>query len=177
MMNAHPVTRILGTLRAADGTGLVRLEDRYDTDINDLWSALTDPRRLVRWYGEIEGDLRVGGEFRDRVFASGWEGTSRIEICEPPQRLVVTTTEDGEPTEATEPSNTVQATLTADGDQTILVIEVTGVPIDKVEFYGAGWQIHVEDLAAYLAGQERSDATSRFDELVPPYQALAAHIR
>jgi len=57
------------------------------------------------------------------------------------------------------------------------MIEVKGVPIDKVEFYGAGWQIHAEDLAAYLAGQERSDAKSRFDEILPPYQALAAHIR
>jgi len=39
----------------------VRVEDRYDTDIDDLWSALTDPGRLVRWYGQVEGDLRLGG--------------------------------------------------------------------------------------------------------------------
>ncbi len=41
--------RILGSLRAADGKGVVRIEDRFDTDIDDLWSALTDPRRLARW--------------------------------------------------------------------------------------------------------------------------------
>jgi uncharacterized protein YndB with AHSA1/START domain len=58
--------RILGTLRATDGTGVVRLEDRFDTDIEDLWSALTEPRRLARWLGEVEGDLRAGGEFRAR---------------------------------------------------------------------------------------------------------------
>ena len=62
--NARPGTRILGSLRSAEGTGAVRVEDRYDTDIDDLWSALTDPRRLARWYGEVEGDLRLGGEFR-----------------------------------------------------------------------------------------------------------------
>lgn len=40
-------TRTLGTLRTADGTGIVRLEDRFDTDADDLWSALTDPARLA----------------------------------------------------------------------------------------------------------------------------------
>ena len=41
--------RIVGTLRIADGKGVVRTEDRFDTDIDDLWSALTDPGRLARW--------------------------------------------------------------------------------------------------------------------------------
>jgi hypothetical protein len=41
--------RILGSLRSADGKGIVRMEDRFDTDIDDLWSALTDPGRLARW--------------------------------------------------------------------------------------------------------------------------------
>ena len=27
------------------------------------------------------------------------------------------------------------------------------MPLDKVAFYGAGWQLHAEDLAAYLAGR------------------------
>ena len=66
--NADSGTRILGSLRSADGKGAVRMEDRYDTGIDDLWSALTDPRRLARWLGEVEGDLRLGGEFRARFF-------------------------------------------------------------------------------------------------------------
>ena len=53
--NAPGGGRILGRLRSADGKGIVRMEDRYDTDIGDLWSALTEPRRLARWYGEVEG--------------------------------------------------------------------------------------------------------------------------
>src|SRR5437016_13368424 len=62
--NARPGTRILGSLRSQDGAGVVRIEDRYDTNIDDLWSAITDPVRLARWHGQIEGDLRPGGEFR-----------------------------------------------------------------------------------------------------------------
>lgn len=167
--NTRPGTRILGTLRSIGGTAAVRVEDRYDTDIDDLWSALTDPRRLARWYGEVEGDLRLSGEFRARIFASGWEGTGRVETCEPPRRLVVTTKEL---TEAHD--QTIQATLTADGEQTILVIEVEGMPLDKIAFYGAGWQIHAESLAAALTGHERGDTEARWGELVPAYQDLAA---
>ena len=71
---------------------------------------------------------------------------------------------------------TIEATLAADGDQTILVIEVRGMPLDKIAFYGAGWQIHAETLAAYLAGHEAGDAEARWDELVPAYQDLAANV-
>ena len=50
------------------------------------------------------------------------------------------------------------------------------MPLDKIAFYGAGWQIHAENLAAYLAGRERGDTEARWAELVPPYQDLAANI-
>src|ERR1035438_6226353 len=91
--NAHTGNRILGSLRSADGKGVVRMEDRFDTDIDDMWSALTDPLRLARWLGEVEGDLRLGGEFRARYF-DGWEGAGRVEACEPPRRLLVTRSEE-----------------------------------------------------------------------------------
>ena len=83
MSNARAGERILGSLRSADGKGIVRMEDRFDTGIDGLWSALTDPRRLACWIGEVDGDLRLGGEFSFRFFASGSEGTGRVEACEP----------------------------------------------------------------------------------------------
>jgi len=69
-----------------------------------------------------------------------------------------------------------EITLTPDGDQTVLVLEVRGMPLDKIAFFGAGWQIHAESLAAYLAGREPGDVEARWEELVPPYQDLAANI-
>jgi uncharacterized protein YndB with AHSA1/START domain len=180
MTSASPATRILGSLRSADGKGVVRMEDRYDTDIDDLWSALTDPDRLVRWYGQVEGDLRPGGQFRLYVEDAGMHVTGRVEACEPPRRLRVTTRETDEsyvPGNGAPPfDEVIEAKLTADGGQTILVIEVQGMPLDKIEFYGAGWQIHFENLAAYVAGRERGDTEARWADLVPPYQELAAKI-
>ena len=167
--NAAAGNRIVGTLRAEDGTGVVRMEDRFDTDIDDLWSALTDPGRLARWLGEFEGDLRLGGAFRARFFASGWEGTGRVDVCEPPQRLLVVTKGDRSSYELV-----TEVTLAADGDQTIVVWEERGMPLDYLAAFGAGIQVHVEDLAAHFAGRERCDADARWHELLPAYQDLAA---
>jgi uncharacterized protein YndB with AHSA1/START domain len=169
--NARGSNRILGSLRSADGTGVVRMEDRFDTSLDDLWSALTDARRLARWLGEFEGDLRLGGEFRARFFASGWEGTGRVEACEPPRHLLVLTKDADAPYELV-----IEATLAADGDQTILVLEERGMPLDQLAAYGAGIQVHVEDLAAHIAGRERVDAEARWGELLPAYQDLAANV-
>jgi uncharacterized protein YndB with AHSA1/START domain len=166
--------RIVGSLGSAEGQGIVRIEVRLDTDIDDVWSALTDPSRLARWYGEIEGDLRLGGEYRAHLFAGGWEGTGRVEACEPPQRLLVRIKDADEQDEQDEQD--IEAMLTADGDQTILVWEERGMPTDHLAAYGAGVQLHVEDLADHLAGRERrDDAKARWDELHPAYRDLAAN--
>ena len=169
--NAREGGRILGSLGSAEGKGIVRMEDRFDAGIDAVWSALTDPSRLARWYGEVEGDLRAGGEFRVRVLASGWEGTGRVEACEPPQRLVVTGEEPDQPG-----GDVSEVTLAADGDETILVLDQPGLPLDQLAAYGAATQVHVEDLAAHLAGRERCDAGARMDELLPAYQDLAANV-
>ena len=178
--DARGGSRVLGSLRSANGKGVVRLEDRYQTDIDDLWSALTDPGRLARWYGQVEGELRSGGAFRLYLESDDWDGTGRVEACEPPRQLLVTTREADESWRkgrGVPPfDQAIEATLTADGDQTNLVVEVRGMPLDSIAAYGAGWQIHAENLAAYLAGRERLDSESRWGELVPLYQDLAANI-
>jgi uncharacterized protein YndB with AHSA1/START domain len=170
-MTSNPASpnRIIGTLRTADGKGVVRMEDRFDTGIDDLWSAFTDPGRLARWLGDFEGDLRLGGEFRARFFASGWEGTGRVEVCEPPRHLLVTTRHVRQ-----EEVHVVEATLTADGGQTLLVLEERGMPIPLLADYGAGIQVHIEDLGAHLSGREHCDAEARWQELKPSYEALAS---
>jgi uncharacterized protein YndB with AHSA1/START domain len=167
-----PDARIVGTLRIEDGKGVVRMEDRFDTDIDDLWSAFTDRGRLARWLGEFEGDLRLGGEFRARFFSSGWEGTGRVDVCEPPRHLLVTTRHARQTDE-----HAVEATLTADGEQTILILEQRGMPVNLLAAYGAGIQVHIEDLAAHIAGRERcDDPEARWEELHPSYEALASKL-
>src|SRR4051794_38035819 len=153
--NGRP--HIQGSLGAEDGAGVVRLEARLATDVDDLWSALTDRQRLAGWLGEVDGDLR-GGELRGNWLASGWEGTLRIEVCEPPRRLVVAA-------EAEDGCSVIEMTLAAGSDHSVLLFEDRGVPMVTIAAYGAGNQIHVEDLAAYLDGRGRCDARARFQQL------------
>jgi hypothetical protein len=98
--------------------------------------------------------------------------TGRVEACEPPQRLLVRIKDADEQDE-----NVIEAMLTADGDQTHVVWEEQGLPMELLSAYAAGVQIHVEDLADHLAGRERrDDVKARWGELHPAYQELAANL-
>ncbi len=137
--------RILATMRALDETrGAVRVEDVYNTDIEDLWEACTAPERLARWIAEVSGDLHQGGTAH-AVMTSTWTGPVKIEVCDAPRHLLLT----AEPGAAEE--SQIEAWLTAEGSQTRLVIEEPGLPMASLHFYGAGWQVHLEDLARSLA--------------------------
>jgi uncharacterized protein YndB with AHSA1/START domain len=173
--------RIIGTMRALDDTrGAVRVEDVYDTDIDDLWKACTTPERLARWIAEVSGDLRVGGTVH-AVFTSTWTGPARIEVCDAPHRLLLTM----EP--GTEAETQIEAWLTAEGSRTKLVVEERGIPVGQLHFHGAGWQVHLEDLATSLVSDgsahaggwsEQTPAPAwheRWTMLTPAYQDTAVH--
>jgi uncharacterized protein YndB with AHSA1/START domain len=57
----------------------------YDTDIDDLWDALTNGERIPRWFLPVSGDLRLGGHYKFEGNAGG-----SIERCEKPSLLAVT---------------------------------------------------------------------------------------
>ena len=171
MSDFHLGSGFVGGISATgDGKGAVRMEDVYATSAEDLWSALTDPVRLARWIGAFEGDLRVGGTFSAR-FTSGWEGPGRVKICRPPELLLVVMAPGG-------PDETeIEATLTPAGERTRLVIEERGIPIEHLPGHGAGWQAHVEDLVAHLAGRQRQDWHARWLELTPSYEASSGELQ
>jgi len=149
---------------------VVRMESRYDTDVDDLWSAVTEPARLARWVAVVEGDLRVGGAFRAR-FTSGWQGAGRVEQCDPPRRLLLTLDPGAE--EETQ----VEARLVTDGDGTLLTVEERGIPLHELAAHGAGWQAHVEDLGAHLEGREPASWAVRWTELTPTYVERAHELQ
>lgn len=172
------MTTTTATMRRLDATrGAVRVEQVYDTGIDDLWEACTKPERLARWLAQVTGDLRSGGTI-DITFTSTWTGPARIEACEAPHHLLIT----GEP--GTEQETQIEAWLSAEGDKTRLVVEDRGLDAGKLHFHGAGWQVHLEDLACALdldgpADPEGWSATqaapawkARWVELTPAYEAL-----
>lgn len=156
---------IEGSLRLAKGVGIVRIEAAMGSSIDDVWAALADPRRHPNWLGSFDGELRIGGHFNARFSANEWEGTGRVEACKPGKQLHVSLTEP-----ATTETHVMEITLEAQGEQTVLVVEERGIPREQLAAYGAGMQVHVEDLAPYLLGRERCDAQARWKVLFPCYQ-------
>lgn len=172
--------RIIGTVRAIDESrGAVRVEDVYDTDIDDLWQACTTPERLARWIAVVSGAPRQG-ETVEVVFSSTWSGTARIDACDAPHHLLLTMQA------GTEEETQIEAWLTPEGSGTRLVVEERGLPVDSLHYYGAGWQVHLEDLGRSLATHRpaHEDGWSadtpaaawhaRWAELNPAYEGRAA---
>ena len=85
------------------------------------------------------------------------ESTGRVDACEPPRRLQLTgreTDESYQRGQGVPPYDAhIEVTPTAVGDQTDLTIQVGGMPLDRIAFFGVGWQIHAENLATHFAGQ------------------------
>jgi uncharacterized protein YndB with AHSA1/START domain len=157
--------RITGTMRALDEKrGAVRVEDVYDTDIDDLWEACTTAERLARWIAQVTGDLREGGSIH-ATFTSTWTGPGRVEVCEAPSHLLLTMEPD------TEDEAQIEAWLFEQDGKTHLVVEERGLPLDDLPGHGSGWQAHLEDLGRSLAG-EPSTWKARWDELTPTYRAM-----
>jgi uncharacterized protein YndB with AHSA1/START domain len=127
----------------------VLISRTYDSAIEDVWEALTDPERVKRWFMPLTGDLRPGGTFQLEGNAGG-----DIQECEPPSRLKVTF---GGPT------SLVELRLTPEGDnRTSLELEHT-VPIEMAQsgagalFVGPGWDGGFVALDLYLRGQVADD--------------------
>jgi uncharacterized protein YndB with AHSA1/START domain len=57
----------------------------YSTDRDDLWNALTDVKRLPRWFLPVTGQLEPGGRYKLEGNAEG-----SILQCHPPEALDVT---------------------------------------------------------------------------------------
>jgi uncharacterized protein YndB with AHSA1/START domain len=156
---------IIGTMRALDEKrGAIRVEDVYDTDLDDLWAACTTPARLARWIATVDGDLRVGGAIT-ATFTSTATGGERIEICDPPNHVLLTMHPD------TDDEAQIEAWLSAEGAKSRLVVEERGLPVDRLYAYGAGWQAHLDDLGRSLDGKP-SAWEERWNELSPFYQEM-----
>lgn len=139
-------------------------EDVYNTDIDDLWQAITTRERLARWMVGYTGDLREGG-----IWAVATDGDEEpwargtITACDAPRSFATTWHAAGE-----EPTDLTVTLETVEGGTRMRLVH-TGI---RSIFYGAGWQTYLERLAAEVAGEPiPEDWDARFAELSPAYKS------
>lgn len=82
----NAVRRQLGTRVFGPGEARVStISQSYDTEVEDLWDACTNPERLPRWFLPVTGDLKVGGRYQLEGNAGG-----TVERCDPPKSFFAT---------------------------------------------------------------------------------------
>jgi uncharacterized protein YndB with AHSA1/START domain len=148
------IERIFGAVRrevsAREHEGrtarVARVARIYETDVDDLWDALTNRERIPRWFLPVSGDLRLGGRYQLEGNAGG-----TITACEPPRYLAATW-------EYGDEVSWITVALTSTGDrQTQLALEhVAYVDDDRWEQYGpgavdVGWDLALMGLDLHLA--------------------------
>lgn len=77
--------RVTSGERDGQETAIVHAGRTYETDVVDLWDALTNGDRISRWFLPISGDLRQGGNYQFEGNAGG-----KIEECVEPKHIKVT---------------------------------------------------------------------------------------
>jgi uncharacterized protein YndB with AHSA1/START domain len=122
----------------------VTLRREYPAEVEDVWQAVTDPRRLARWFAPVTGDLREGGSFAAEGNADG-----EIRECVPPHTLTLTW--GG-------PVSLVRVRLSAAAGNTTLELEHT-VPAAFAGsgagalYVGPGWDVALLALSLWLRGE------------------------
>lgn len=80
-VSRHVGSRVFGPGEARVAT----ISQTYDTDVDDLWDACTNPERLPRWFLPVTGELTVGGRYQLEGNAGG-----TVERCDPPKSFFAT---------------------------------------------------------------------------------------
>jgi uncharacterized protein YndB with AHSA1/START domain len=119
----------------------------YDSTIDDVWDAISNPERIPRWFLPISGDLRLGGRYQLQGNASG-----EITACVPPRMLDLTWEYGGQ-------VSWVQVRLTerSDGGTSLRLEHIAHVPDEFWDQYGpgavgVGWDLTMLGLGRHLEG-------------------------
>jgi len=64
---------------------MVEFERSFNSEIEEVWRAITDPTRLIDWYADATIDPQVGGKFEQRFANSGATAYSLITEFDPPR--------------------------------------------------------------------------------------------
>jgi uncharacterized protein YndB with AHSA1/START domain len=175
-MPDHPLAD--GTVdQEPDGSTRIRFTRRLAHPVDRVWVALTDPGELRRWWGDAELELVEGGRFALRWRNTDEHGETAtldgaISKLDPPRFLEISA--DWGMTGSSDRGS--RATLTwelePDGDHTLLHFTNTvSAPAEDVGT-AAGWHLHLDALAAILAGGEVD--IDHPEPLVEPIQAAYA---
>lgn len=165
-MSVIEVPDDLGLITRHSSTVEVTLIRHLDHSAGTVWALLTDSARLPEWLAPGEIELRVGGRARLDFVDSGTVIDSTVTAYEPEALLEYSWSGPGEP------RRPVRWSLDIEGPQACRLTLTLTTPSDEDVGRGAaGWEAHLEMLAAALEGVPIKFPFERFKAARDAYRA------
>jgi uncharacterized protein YndB with AHSA1/START domain len=148
----------------ADGGRRLEFHRTWPDPIEEVWAALTESERTVRWIGRYDGERGTGatGAFTMTQEAEPGEQPVTIVECEPPTRLVL---------EWSTPENwRIEVDLWTEDGRTVLRMRQDFAPGAEVGDIAAGWHWYLDKLDAEVGGRPQpGDWDAFLAEVGPGY--------
>jgi uncharacterized protein YndB with AHSA1/START domain len=142
------MTSLFGSIARVGAGYDLEFERVLATDVQDLWSAITERDRLARWMNVYTGDLRLGGIWQALLDDGSVYCTGTVTECDPPRSFRTTWHAiEEQPT-------TLTVAIEPAGDGARLLLRHEGV---QSIYYGPGWQAYLEQLDDYLGAAPSSE--------------------
>ncbi|MEV7046646.1 SRPBCC family protein [Amycolatopsis sp. NPDC051061] len=127
---SHQISAVRRTLgdRVLEGkeARVLTISQVYDTDVDDLWDACTNPERIPRWFLPVGGELKLGGKYQLEGNAGG-----TVERCDPPKSFAATWEFGGN-------VSWIEVRLTPDGGGTRFELEHVAHIDERWDEFGPG---------------------------------------
>lgn len=156
----------LGVLTRGDGFVEARLTRVFDHPQATVWAALTDPARLVEWLAPGQIAAEVGGPAKLNFVDSGIVIDSAVTAYAAPSLLEYSWSGPGEPLRP------LRWEVAAEGEGARLTLTLRSPDGEDVARSCAGWEAHLEMLAAALEGVPIKFPFERFKATREAYKAM-----
>jgi uncharacterized protein YndB with AHSA1/START domain len=166
MTNEAEAAPDLGVLVKGNGCTVATLTRTFDHTPAVVWSALTDPGKIVEWLAPGEIEPRVGGAARLNFVDSGIVIDSLVSAYAAPSLLEYSWSGPGEPLRP------LRWETVAEGEGARLTLSLQVPDGEDVARSCAGWEAHLEMLAAALEGVPTKFPFERFKSTREAYKAI-----
>jgi uncharacterized protein YndB with AHSA1/START domain len=159
--------RAVGRREERDGRPTLVIERTFRAPVADVWAAITEPERLVRWIGTWSGDP-ASGAVMFRMTAEGDDVAAEavtIHECSPPERLELTIANSAEESghwhlelDLSETAGATTLTFAQRLDDPALAKDV-----------GPGWEYYLDRLVAAQTGGHAAEVAWTDYEVMSRY--------
>jgi uncharacterized protein YndB with AHSA1/START domain len=153
----------MNDMATIDERNTVKLVRDLPGPIERVWTYLTDPTFLARWFSDGVVADRVGGEVRFEMGADG-----RITAYEPP-RLLEYTWNERENSRGPIVDSLVRWELAEIGGRVRLTLTHERLSEMEAALHGAGWHTFLDRLSASVDDREPPPIVERFAQLKSEY--------